>query len=313
MSRLASTLSIRFAVAAVCLISVAGPFAAELSYTGPEEAGQLEAPPRMETSGLAASKRTPDLLWTHDDSGGAASLYAVTTTGKFVGTLHLRGVHNEDWEDIASYQLDGKAWLLVGDVGDNDAKRKTVALHLVEEPSRGQLKPDTELRVRPDRTITVRYEDGPRDCESVAVDPVEGMIYLLTKRDDPPRLYRVPLSAPDTGVQVARFVRKVPAVIGKSSIDTMIKRVVGKKFSWPTGMDFSADGRAAVVLTYGEPLVFARKVGESWADAFGRAPVRLPFPNLPQAEAVCFSADGRTIFVASETTRTFVRYDLEKK
>ena len=183
----------------------------------------------------------------------------------------------------------------------------------IEGPAFFTIKPDTELRVRPARTITLRYEDGPRDCESVAVDPIEGVIYLLTKRDDPPRLYRVPLAAPETGVQVARFVRKVPAVMGKSSIDTLIKKVVGKKFSWPTGMDFSADGRTAVVLTYGEPLVFARQAGESWADAFSRAPVRLPFPNLPQAEGVCFSPDGRTIFVASETTRTFVRYDLGGK
>ncbi len=297
-----------FSVFLAALVLIAPALGAQ--FIGPEEAGQLEAPPRLETSGLAASQRTPDLLWTHDDSGGAASLYAVTTTGKFVGALHLRAVHNEDWEDIASYRRENKAWLLIGDVGDNDAKRPTVQLHVVEEPPRDQLKPDTELRVRPARTITLRYEDGPRDCESMAVDPIEGMIYLLTKRDDPPRLYRVPLAAPETGVQVARFVRKVPAVMGKSSIDTLIKKVVGKKFSWPTGMDFSANGRTAVVLTYGEPLVFARQAGESWADALGRAPVRLPFPNLPQAEAVCFSTDGRTIFVASETTRTFVRYTL---
>ena len=240
-------------------------------------------------------------------------IFAVSTSGENLGTWKVKNAENEDWEDIASYRQDNKAWLLVADVGDNDAKRPTVQLHVVEEPPRDQLKPDTELRVRPTRTLTVRYEDGPRDCESVAVDPVEGMIYLLTKRDDPPRLYRVPLAAPDTGVQVARFVRKVTAVIGRTSIDTLIKKVVGKKFAWPTAMDFSADGRAAVVLTYGEPLVFVRKAGESWSDALGRAPLRLPFPNLPQAEAACFSPDGRTIFVASETTRTFVRYDLEVK
>ncbi len=313
MSRLAVIASFRLAVATACLLFVACPFAAPPRYTGPIVAGELEAPTRLETSGLAASRRSPDLLWLHDDSGGAASLYAVTTTGKFVGTLHLRGVHNEDWEDIAAYQQDGKAWLLVADTGDNDAKRTTVQIHLVEEPARDQLSPTTEVRVRPTRTITLRYEDGPRDCESVAVDATEGMIYLLSKRDEPPRLYRVPLAASDTGVQVARFVRTIKAVLGPVAIDSMLKHAVGKKFSWPTGMDFSLDGLAAVVLTYGEPLVFARNPGETWATAFGHAPLRLAFPGLPQAEAVCFSNDGRTIFVASELTRTFARYDRAAK
>ncbi|MEO6244727.1 MAG: hypothetical protein ABIQ12_04755 [Opitutaceae bacterium] len=303
----------RLAAAAGCLSVVACPFAAPPHYSGPIVAGEIEAPTRLETSGLATSMRSPDVLWLHDDSGGAASLYAITTKGKSVGTLHLRGVKNEDWEDIASYQQDGKAWLLIADVGDNDAKRSTVQLHVVEEPPRDQLSPTTELRVRPARTLTLRYEDGPRDCESVAVDPVEGAIYLLSKRDDPPRLYRVPLAAPETGVQVARFVRTVKGVVGPVAVDSMLKHVVGKKFSWPTGMDFSLDGRAAVVLTYGEPLVFSRAPGETWATAFGRAPLRLPFPGLPQAEAVCFSNDGRTIFVASEMTRTFARYDRETK
>ena len=35
--------------------------------------------------------------------------------------LRIDGVRAVDWEDIASYELDGKAWLLIGDVGDNAA------------------------------------------------------------------------------------------------------------------------------------------------------------------------------------------------
>ena len=291
--------------------SATAPAAAQ--FTDPADAGLLESPPRLEASGLAVSRRSPEVLWIHDDSGGAASLYAVTTTGKRVGTLQLQGVHNEDWEDIASYRHDGKAWLLVADTGDNDAIRPMVLLHLVEEPALEKLTPDTELRVRPTRTLRVRYPEGPRDCESVAVDPVEGAIYLLTKRDDPPRLYRVSLADPGSAISEAKFVCTVPAIIGKTSVDDFIKRIVGKKFSWPTAMDFSADGRTAVVLTYGEPLVFARTAGETWASAFQRAPIRLTFHGLPQAEAACFSDDGRTIFVASEGTKKFVRYDFEER
>jgi sugar lactone lactonase YvrE len=75
-------------------------------------------------------------------------------------------------------------------------------------------------------------------------------------------------------------------------------------------MDFSADGSAAAVLTYGHVLLFPRKDGETWAAALAREPVRLPPHNLTQAEATCFSADGRAVYVASEKTRNLLRYDL---
>src|SRR4051812_16997325 len=74
--------------------------AAESAFAGPTIAGQLASPPRLETSGLAASRRNPDLLWVHDDSGGASALYAVTTRGEAIGTLKIRGTKNEDWEDL---------------------------------------------------------------------------------------------------------------------------------------------------------------------------------------------------------------------
>jgi hypothetical protein len=291
------------------MLIAAAPLPPAPTYSGPTKAGVLEAPPRQETSGLAASRRAADILWTHDDSRGAAVLYAVDTTGKKRGALRVVGVKNEDWEDVASFTKDGKAWLVVGDVGDNDAERKTVQVHVLEEPAPEQLKPETQLEVRPAYTLRIRYEDGPRDCESIAVDPVEGAIYLLSKRDNPPRLYRAPLRNSRDNVIEAQLVEPVSDIIGTTPMDALIKRMVGKKYSWPTGMDFSADGQSAVVLTYGEALVFHRQRNEPWSAAFKRPPTRLPFHGLPQAEAVCFSADSQSIFVASESAENLVRYD----
>jgi hypothetical protein len=65
-------------------------------------------------------------------------------------------------------------------------------------------------------------------------------------------------------------------------------------------MDFAPDGLAAVVLTYGDVLLFTRQPAESWANALLRSPVVLPPHGLTQAEAVAFGADGKTIYVTSE-------------
>ncbi|MDP3071756.1 MAG: hypothetical protein Q8N18_15805 [Opitutaceae bacterium] len=285
------------------------PAAEPPSFAGPVVAGQLEAPPKLETSGLAASRRNPGLLWTHDDSGGAATLYAVTAEGRRLGALHLRGVKNEDWEDLAACELDGQAVIVVGDTGDNDAKRPTIALHFVAEPALAELKPDTELRARPLRTLTVRYEDGPRDCEAMAVDVTERAIYLLTKRDEPPRLYRVPLDAPDGELAVARRVGAVPHLPLLSAAQRVAKGYLGRRRGEVTALDFAPDGSAALVLTYGDLLLFPRRAGEAWAEALARPPVRLREPALVQAEAACFSADGRQLFVAAEGIRTLLRYN----
>jgi hypothetical protein len=74
-------------------------------------------------------------------------------------------------------------------------------------------------------------------------------------------------------------------------------------------MDFSADGKLALVLTYGDLLLFPRQAGEPWAEALAREPIKLPPPVLPQAEGACFTRDGRAIFVCSEKTGRLLRYD----
>ncbi len=50
------------------------------------------------------------------------------------------------------------------------------------------------VSIKPSWSIAFTYEDGPRDCESVAVDIVNEKILLLSKRDQPPVLYEIPLN-----------------------------------------------------------------------------------------------------------------------
>ncbi len=294
------------------LAAIGGPAAAaEARFTGPITAGTLTAPPRNEASGLAASRRNADLLWIHDDSGGKPVLYAVGPDGASRGQLQIGGgAKNEDWEDLAAVELDGQAWLVIGDVGDNDAQRRNLRLYFVEEPATAQLAVAGYLAERPAATLRLRYEDGPRDVEALAVDARERAVYLLSKRDRPPRLYRAPLPLPlRDGEITARFVAQVTHLPPPNATQRLLPGHLGKHRAWPTALDFAADGSAAVVLTYGDLLFFPRRPGEPWAEALARPPVILGAPNLPQAEAACFSADGQHLFVASEGNRNLLRYD----
>jgi hypothetical protein len=280
-----------------------------LPFAGPIEAGTLSEPQNREASGLAASRRTPGLLWVHNDSGGEPVLYGIdANTGQSRGRVVVRGVTNTDWEDIASFEHDGAAWLVIGDVGDNTAKRSFILLHFVREPDANELSPARDTEISPAYTLRVAYEDLARDCESIAVDAREGAVYLLSKRDSVPRLYRVPL-APSKDLVIARRVGEVPELPQPDVLQRLLKIPTGAYRGEPTAMDFAADGSAAVVLTYGDTLLFPRAANETWAQALAKKPVILAPHDLPQAEAACFSADGRAIFLASEESMRLLRYD----
>lgn len=301
------------ALAGALLLALAGcaspgPRLEPAGYRGPFDAGLMAEPANRESSGLAASFRAPALLWTHSDSGGEPVIYALDHSGQARGAVRLTGVTNRDWEDLASFVQDGRAWLCVGDVGDNAGARPHIRLHFLLEPDPAALNPAGELAVAPDYSLEVIYEDGPRDCEALAVDGREGAIYLLSKREAVPRLYRVPL-APADGPVVARFVGEVPHLPQPNAAQRTLKIPTGLYRGSPCGMDFAPDGSAAVIVTYGDVLLFPRAADETWAQALARPPRRLPPHRFLQAEAVCFAADGRTVFVSSEMTAKLRRYD----
>lgn len=280
-------------------------------FPAPVVVGRMAEPRNGEASGLAASHRAPDLLWTHNDSGGDPVLYALATDGSVRGRLRVDGVTNDDWEDMASFELDGRSWLLAADLGDNFAQRAGIVLHLLEEPDPATLNPDRELTVRPAYSIHFVFEGGARDCEAVAVDPRERAIWLLSKRDVPARLYRLPLqAAPARQPATARLMGLVTHLRQPTALEQLVQTPASALRGMPTAMDFAPDGSAAAVLLYGDLLLFQRRAGESWPEALARGPAVLPPHGFPQAEAVAFSADGRSLFVCSERDPRLLRYAL---
>ncbi len=263
-----------------------------------ETAARLPAGLR-EASGLAASRREAGMYWSHDDSGGQPVLRAFDADGRARGALRLRGARNVDWEDLASFELDGRAWLLVADTGDNRAGRGECILYVIAEPDPAELQPDRELWVDVAWSLPVIYPDGPRDVEAVAVDVRSERVYLLEKRNRPHGLYSLGLRPTPRG-QAIPPMKRVGEVAGFAGERRGWWPAMGGLRAQPTGMDFAPDGSAAVVVTYGELLVFARRKGEPWADALGRAPAWRTAHGLPQAEAVAFSRDGREIVATSE-------------
>jgi hypothetical protein len=92
-------------------------------YEAPVLAGWIRTVGIKESSGLSASE-CQDVLWTHNDSGNDPLIYALSTSGEGLGTWRVQGARNTDWESIATYKdPSGSCALILGDIGDNDARR----------------------------------------------------------------------------------------------------------------------------------------------------------------------------------------------
>jgi hypothetical protein len=265
------------------------------AYSDLSVAGELEDRRIIEASGLARSHLTNDRLWVLNDGGSEARLFASDTAGKSLGSIELRNGRNIDWEDLASFEHEGKAWLLVADIGDNSANRRFCTMYIVEEPHevRGQ-------SVSPARSLRFSYPDGPRDAESIAVDVASGSVFVLVKRTIPARLYRIRLFPADSAEsQVAESIGDITSIPQPGNWD-VVTALARNSWHWqPTAMDFSRDGRMAAILTYVGLYIFSRNDDASWFEALKQSPQSVNLGEIGLAESVAFGPD-ENIFVTVE-------------
>lgn len=258
------------------------------------EEGEVQSPDVDELSGLAVSRADPTILWGHNDSGDGPVLYRIGLHGEDLGSVLVKNAQAGDWEDIAAFDDATGPALLVADTGDDFGFRAYSTLYAVRDPGKGG---DARLLWR----LDFQFPDGEHDCEAVAVDPLTREILLLTKRDRPARLYRLPLpQRPPEGRQTAEFLGEI-APLPVAPLKAYLNAPLRSRFShMPTALDISHDGLTAVILTPRNAYVFRRRAGESWLGPFQRGVAGLPLPDLKQAEAAALAPDGKSFYVGSE-------------
>lgn len=264
-----------------------------------------------EISGIQADSA---FRWYVHNDGGMAQIHLVNLAGDELVSMLLKGAKNQDWEDLAAVPHGNGRLLVVGDIGDNQARRKNIQLYFLHWPQTdgaGAYPETLDLL----HTVSLRYPDGPRDCESMAYDPSSGQILLLSKRDVPPRLYGVP--AETALVQrhlTLDFLGEVPGFRPPTPQDMLLSPQEWARVSQPTGMDISADGLLAAVITYRSLYLFKRDKGQSWSQAFLESPLEIPGPPGFHEEAVGISPDGQSLVVTTEgRSAPLYRLELNRK
>ena len=275
----------RLCVSLVCLLAAnSARGQATIEYDPPRRIGTVEDSEIREASGIAAARRG-DGFWLHNDSGDTPRLFLIDRAGRVRGVAAVEGAAAKDWEDMASFELDGRAYLLAADVGDNFKLRPNVTLYIVEEPNVAASGDGAVMKTSLPlvAAIPLVYEFGSANCESVAVDTVTRTIYLVTKEPKSPcRVYAAPL------------------VLESPAEPIMARRVAELEVPTMLSMDISADGRRAVLLGHDAAYEFERACGATWADAFARPSRVLRVPERKNGEAICYGLDGKSLYLTNE-------------
>lgn len=266
---------------------------ADARYASPVVVGTIRSSEIVESSGIAASRCQSNVLWTHNDSGDDAFVFAINTKGERLGTWSVANAQNIDWEDIAAYKdKAGKCYLYIGEIGDNKAKRREHAVYRVAEPivvpqnaSSSRKEP---LQTEEAKQVRFAYPDYYQDAETLLVHPQSGAIYIVTKRvSGPAGVYKVKPDFGTTETQSAESVAElsVPAIPN----------------GFITGGDISPDGKHLIICDYTQAYEFdlpsnAATFDEIWK----QTAVTIELGTRKVGEAICYGVDGTSIFATSE-------------
>lgn len=237
-----------------------------------------------EASGIAASEKNPNIVWTHNDSGDKPRLFAMNTSAEVVGIYYLDKATNRDWEAVALGKdpKTKKSFLFVGDIGDNNAQYGTYTIYKVPEPvvsDTQQLKVQTLSNVE---KITFNYPDGKRDAETLMYDQTSGDLLVVSKREDSVRVYRLAYPQSSSNNNNAEYICSLP-------------------YSYTVAGDISRDGMEMILKTYQTVYYYKRSVGETWKSALKKQANLLPYDVEPQGEAIAWSSNGGYYTLSEES------------
>ena len=280
---------------AVCIFQVRTGWADCPQFDDPVQIGSVQSVAVTEASGMVASRKNPGVLWVHNDSGDSARVFAMGMDGANLGTFNIVGITARDWEDIAlgPGPVAGEDYLYIGDIGDNNGVYSSIVVQRVLEPSVGP--GGGTVDVYGVESIELVYPASEKmDAETLLIDPVNGDLYIISKREIPCRIFRAayPQSTATT-----------------TTLEYLGQLAMPRGYGWAVGGDISPSGDRIIVrggIRYGsiyfqyQAAFWARPEGATVADVLTSTGCLVPLAYEPQGEAICFNQYGCGYFTVSE-------------
>ena len=254
--------------------------------------GHLRIKEMDEISGIAVSGIRKDVYYIHNDSGDTSRFFAISPDGTIKNVIYFKGDPSQplgavDCEDIAvGIGPDkNKSYVYLGDIGDNGAVRKYITIYRFEEKQNWAK--DSLIKNAEVVPVHYKYPDGPKDAESLMIDPIEKLIYIVSKRSDSVTVYTTPL----------KFKANDTLVLSKKC---KLYFNGFRPFKWITAGDISRDGQQILLKSYEKVYYWKRSNNEPVWKTMLKTPTELPYKPEKQGEAIGFTLDGKGYYTTSE-------------
>lgn len=235
-----------------------------------------------ENSGIAHFGK--ESVWIIEDSGNKDHIYRVDYKGKIQRELEVKNAKNNDWEDLTT---DDQGNLYIGDFGNNDNRRRNLAIYKLTRPDQ---EPGDKIDAE---RIEFRYpeqKEFPPQKDQLLYDSEaffyrNGYFYLFTKNRARPftgelSIYRIPL---EIGSHNATLLGKISTCTERKTCQV-------------TSADISPDGKTVVLLGCGKLWTLNDYTDDRF---FEGTLTEIDLEVRTQLESVCFT-DDRTLLVSDE-------------
>lgn len=243
-----------------------------------------------EISGFACSRTTPGYLWEHGDENldSDRKLCVIQPDGTLAMTVNITtpNTNRDDWEDIATGVYNGKNYVFIGAIGDNELKFKDeYYIYYFEEPAvtSGTQNVTTQY-------IRFGYPDNKaHNTETLMYDNIEKVFYIADKVEGVCHLYKLPFSTTyGTALQQLTEV----CALGNGSV-----------FNLCTGGDISPDGQWMAIKNKEYILLWERQGSESLSQTAQRNPVQVKaYQKEEQGESLAWK-DASTFYTTSDSKK----------
>lgn len=249
------------------------------------QSGHVTSHKITEASGLAASRKHPGAIYTHNDHGGAAEIYVINAlTGGKEATLTISGVTSNDWEDIALGKChpdpNSGFCIYIGDFG-NSGKGALNNIYRVTEPD--YLSSQT---IHVGSSDKLEFSWNFDDCETLMVDPSANLFIISKVSNGHGTIVQLPNSAWGSSSRVSLSSTAVVNIESGSND--------------PVGGDISPNGNEVLVKTHHNIYYWNLHGSNDYLATLQTPGTKLAYKDEPQGEAVCWDATGLGYYTLSE-------------
>lgn len=264
------------------------------AYRSATKVAELRDSAVKESSGIVASRSTPGMYWTHNDSGDGPFIYAFDTGGQRRGVWRVAGAQARDWEDIAAGPgpQSGTTYLYIGDIGNNSGNRSEIVVYRLPEPqvtSADAASTKAQPRLtEPVEAIRLRYPHEKHDAKTLLVHPEMGTLYIVTKETfQNPEVYG---AAPPFNLETPTIL----ALLGELDVPSLFGGLI-------TGGDISPDGHRIALCDYTQAYELVLPEGSADFNNIWKQPLTpINIGNRKQGEAIAYRIDGEALLATSE-------------